>query len=268
MTDGSAAASLRYGDAPARRRAILRQLHSVGFCAVGELARELQVSEMTVRRDLRQLQRDDQVRLVHGGASLPPGALETALFTSRAEANHEAKRQIAQRAAELIGPRDTVAIDAGTTAFQLARALPDEFAGCVVTHSVPVIQHMLSRPSVRLVGLGGDLYHASQAFVGPTTVDMASSLRVRTVFLGAAALDERGVYVAADIERPAKQALMGIADHVVLLVDHGKFATSAPVLLCRYADVGTLVTDQPPPAAVSRVLSAAGTCLVSARNAA
>lgn len=259
---------LRYGDAPARRRAIMRQLRSAGFCAVGELAERLQVSEMTVRRDLRQLETDDQIRLVHGGASLPPGAADSARFTSRAEANDSAKRQIGQSAARLIGPRDTVAIDAGTTAYQLACALPDEFAGCVVTHSVPVIQHMLSRPSVRVVGLGGDLYHASQAFVGPTTVDMASSLRVRTVFLGAAALDERGIYCAADVERPAKQALMGIADHVVLLVDHDKFATSAPVLLCRYDRVGTLVTDVAPPAGVGRALSEAGTRLMTGKDAA
>jgi DeoR/GlpR family transcriptional regulator of sugar metabolism len=262
------AASLRYGDAPARRNAILRRLRSAGFCSVSELAGELQVSEMTVRRDLRQLTKDDQVRLVHGGASLPPGALSPALFTSRAGSNDSAKRQIGRSAAALIGPQDTVAIDAGTTAYQLARALPDEFTGCVVTHSVPVIQYLLSRPSVRVVGLGGDLYHASQAFVGPTTVDMASSLRVRTVFLGAAALDERGIYCAADVERPAKRALMGIADHVVLLVDHDKFATSAPVLLCRYGDVGTLVTDRPPPPAVGRALGVAGTRLVTARNAA
>jgi DeoR/GlpR family transcriptional regulator of sugar metabolism len=259
---------LRYSDAPARRRAILRRLRLVGFCAVSELAEELQVSEMTVRRDLRQLTKDDQVRLIHGGASLPPEALGSVLFTSRAESNDSAKKEIGRSAAELIGPRDTVAIDAGTTAYQLACALPDEFAGCVVTHSVPVIQYMLSRPPVRVVGLGGDLYHASQAFVGPTTEDMASSLRVRTVFLGAAALDERGVYCAADVERPTKRALMGIADHVVLLVDHDKFATSAPVLLCRYDDVGTLVTDRPPPPAVGKALGAAGTRLITARNAA
>jgi len=254
---------LRYGDAPARRRAILGRLRASGFCGVSELADELQVSEMTVRRDLRTLEAGHQVRLVHGGASLPPDSLGVARFSSRAASGDAAKREIARAAAALIGPRDTIAVDAGTTAFQLARALPEDFAGCVVTHSVPVIQHMLSRPPVRVVGLGGDLYHPSQAFVGPTTVEMASSLRVRTVFLGAAALDERGIYCEADVERPTKRALMSIADEVVLLVDHGKFATSAPVLLCRYADIGTLATDGPPPAAVTGALSAAGTRLLA-----
>lgn len=260
---------LRYRDAAARRDAILQRLRLAGFCAVGELAEELSVSEMTVRRDLRQLEADHEVRLVHGGASLRPGSLSSTQFSSRAESNGAAKRTIAHGAAALIGPRDTIAIDAGTTAYQLARALPEEFTGCVVTHSVPVIQHMLSRPPVRVVGLGGDLYHPSQAFAGPTTVEMASSLRVRTVFLGAAALDERGVYCDADVERPTKRALMSIADEVVLLVDHAKFATSAPVLLCRYEEIGTLVTDRPPPAAVTSALAAAGTRhLVASRDAA
>jgi|SRR5579875_1630426 len=260
-------ARLRYGEAPARRHAIMRQIRSAGFCAVGELAGELGVSEMTVRRDLRQLQAEDQVRLVHGGASLPAGAYDSALFLARVESNVVAKRQIARAAATLIDPRDTIALDAGTTAFQLARALPTQFTGCVVTHSVPVIQHMLSCPSVRVVGLGGDLYHASQAFVGEATVEVASSLRVRTMFLGAAALDERGLYCAADVERPAKRALMAIADRVVVLADHTKFATSAPVLLCRYDSVGVLVTDRPPPPLVAQAAQAAGTRLVIATGA-
>lgn len=260
---------LRYRDAAARRDAILHRLRLAGFCAVGELAEELGVSEMTVRRDLRQLEADHEVRLVHGGASLRPESLSSTLFSSRAKSNGAAKRKIARRAASLIGLRDTIAIDAGTTAYELALGLPGEFTGSVVTHSVPVIQHMLSQPPVRVVGLGGDLYHPSQAFVGPTTVEMASSLRVRTMFLGAAALDERGVYCDADVERPTKRALMSIADEVVLLVDHTKFSTSAPVLLCRYEEIGTLVTDRPPPAAVASALTAAETrWLLAARDAA
>jgi hypothetical protein len=77
-----------------------------------------------------------------------------------------------------------------------------------------------------VIGLGGDLLVESQAFVGPMTVDATSRVRVRTCFLGAAAADERGVYVATDIERPTKQALMDIADEVILLADHAKFGTS------------------------------------------
>src|SRR5690606_20560027 len=157
--------------------------------------------------------------------------------------------------------------DAGTTTCALADALPEEFTGCVVTHSVPVIHRLMSsRTQTRLVGLGGDLLRASEAFVGPMTVDAAAHVRVRMFFLGAAAVDGRGVYVAADTERPTKLALMDAADEVVLLADHTKFATSAPVRLCALERLTTIVTDRRPPADLRRQLTAAGVRLLVANG--
>lgn len=239
---------LRYDGAPERRDWILEALRSARFLSVSDMSRELGVSDMTVRRDLRKLEEVGEVRTVHGGASLPHGAPQASTFGARAALNADGKSRIAAVAGGLVGPADTVAVDAGTTAYELASTLPSTYSGCVITHSVPVIQLMLSRPGTRVVGLGGELYHDSQTFVGPMTVDAASGVRVRTFFLGAAALDERGVYVATDVERPTKQALMDIADEVVLLADSDKLATSAPVLLCPLDRLTALVTDREPPA--------------------
>lgn len=255
---------LRYGSAPERRGAIVRRLRSTGFCAVADLADQLNVSEMTVRRDLRKLADGGEVRVVHGGARLPGGELPSIMFVPRRDVNAVAKERIARHASALIGLHDTIAVDAGTTTDRLAGALPDGFVGSVVTHSVPVITRMLGRPTIRVVGLGGDLYPASQAFVGPATVDAASSIRVRIMFLGAAALDDRGIYCATDVERPTKQALMSIADRVVLLVDHSKFATSAPMLLCGFGAINTLVTDRRPTDQVCSALERDGVELVVA----
>jgi DeoR family fructose operon transcriptional repressor len=242
MSEGS----MRYDSAPARRRTILEALRTSGFVSVADLTRELGVSDMTIRRDLRKLEQSGEVRVVRGGVSVPHGPLHAPAFVSRAGIASAAKRLIAETAVELIGPTDTVAIDAGTTTYALAEALPENFRGSVVTHSVPVIQLMLNRGTGRIVGLGGDVLPESQAFVGPMTVDATARLRVRTLFLGAAAADDRGVYVATDIERPTKQALIDIADQVVLLADHTKFTTSAPVLLCPWDHITTVVTDRAP----------------------
>jgi DeoR/GlpR family transcriptional regulator of sugar metabolism len=252
--------TLRYDSAPARREFILEAVRTAGFVSVSDLARELRVSDMTVRRDLRKLAADGEVEIVHGGVRLA-AAERTTGFTRRVATNPAAKRHIGQRAADLVNPGDAIAVDAGTTAYELAAALPRGFGGCIVTHSIPVTQLMLHRPGVRTVGLGGDLYPASQAFVGPMTVEGARNLRVRTFFMGAAAVDARGVYVDTDIERPTKRALMDIADEVVLLVDETKFSTSAPVLLCSFDSVNALVTDMAPPEDVVEALDKAGTVL-------
>lgn len=246
---------LRYDTAPSRRRWILRALRTSGFVSVADLARDLGVSDMTIRRDLRKLEGSGEVRVVRGGVSLPHGSLHASSFVGRIDQNAGAKRRIASAACEFVEAADTIAIDAGTTACALAEALPDEFTGAVVTHSVPVVQLALAHGGPRVIGLGGDLLSESRAFAGPMTVDNASRLRVRTFFLGAAAVDSRGVYVSADAERLTKLALMNIADQVVLLADHTKFSLSEPVLLCGLDVLSAVVTDRQPPREITDELT-------------
>lgn len=255
---------MRYDSAPRRRRWILERLRESGFISVASLTRDLRVSDMTVRRDLRKLEDRGEVRVVHGGVSLLHGPMHDPAFVGRTGLQATAKQAIAQAAYALVDHTDTLAIDAGTTTYALAKALPLDFAGTVITHSVPVIQMLLTRGRVRVVGLGGDLLHESQAFAGQMTVDAARGLRVGTLFLGAAAVDERGVYVATDNERPTKLALIDIADRVVLLADHSKFSAAAPVLLCPLDRIDVLVTDRPVPPGTESVLEQAGTSVILA----
>jgi DeoR family fructose operon transcriptional repressor len=255
--------TLRYDQAPGRREMILSRLRAAGFVSVTALAHELGVSDMTIRRDLRRLAADGEVLIVHGGVSLPHPTLRTSEFVARARTNAEHKRTIAHRAVELIQATDTIAIDAGTTAYDVVHELPDTFAGSIVTHSVPVFQAMLGRPQPHVVGLGGDLLRTSQAFVGPATVEAARGLRVRIFFLGAAGIDEKGVYVEADIERPTKLALMDVADEVVLLADHAKFGHAAPVRLCPLDRLTRVITDRQPPGRIRRALAAARVTVIA-----
>ena len=148
--------------------------------------------------------------------------------------------------------RGTVAVDAGTTTYAAVQALPDAFRGTVVTHSVPVMQ-LCSRGASG--GSSGWVASCSprarrSSDRGPSTA--VAGLRVQTLLLGAAAVDERGIYVSTDNERPTKLALMSIADRVVLLVDSSKFLASAPVHLCGWDEISAVVTDAPPPATWSR----------------
>ncbi|MEO8829791.1 DeoR/GlpR family DNA-binding transcription regulator [Lapillicoccus sp.] len=255
------AETLRYDSAPARRRRILTAVAEAGFISVTDLARQLGVSDMTVRRDLRKLEHQSKVRVVHGGVSALLASLHSPAFAGRAGLQSEGKRTIAERAVGSIPWAATIAVDAGTTTYAVAQALPDSFTGTVVTHSVPVMQLLLTRGLGRVVGLGGDLLRESQAFVGPRTVEATQGLRVQTLFLGAAAVDHKGLYVSTDSERPTKLALMDIADRVVLLVDNAKFSSPAAVLLCGWDRIAEVVTDLPPADAIRERLTEMGVSL-------
>ena len=222
---------------------------------------------MTVRRDLRRLAETGEVRVVRGGVSLSHGTLRTSDFLHRARAAADAKRLIATRAAELVLPGDTVAVDSGTSTFELAASLPETFAGSVITHSVPVIQLMLHRLKTRLIGLGGELVGPSQAFAGPMTVAAASQLKTRLFFMGTTAIDESGLYLHTDIERPTKEALMKSAQCVVLLAHSEKFQQTAAIRLCPLDRLGIVVTERRPPEPVATALAAANVKVIIAGEA-
>ncbi|PSL08393.1 DeoR family transcriptional regulator [Haloactinopolyspora alba] len=244
----------------------MRLLHVHGFQSVTHLTELLDVSDMTVRRDLKRLADAGELRVVHGGASLLHATLRTADFTSRGAQERTAKRRIAQRAAALIEPDATVAIDAGTTTFELAVTLPTDFRGCVISHSVPVLQHMLNVPKATVIGLGGELLADSQAFVGSLATQALAGLGADVVFLGAAAIGTNDLFVATGHERPTKQALIGCAERVVLLADHSKFDTTAPVRLGPLDDVDTLVTDRPLTPELAEAFDVAGVTVLTAEE--
>ncbi|BCT74249.1 glycerol-3-phosphate regulon repressor [Sinomonas cyclohexanicum] len=248
-----------------RQDQILRQLRSSPFVSVSELVQNLGVSDMTIRRDLKTLSARGEVNVVHGGASLPYGTPGTVDFSRRAKKLSEAKRKIAQAAQAYIPERGVIAVDAGTTAFAVIHEMSPEFRGTVISHSIPVLQHMLSMPNARVLGLGGELLIESQALVGPRAVEGLAGLKAAVLFLGAAAVDADGVYVATDMERPVKMALIDSASLVVLVADHEKFSGSAAVRLVDFSAIDVVLTDAPPRQDVSLRLKAAGTEVVVCR---
>ncbi|WP_158228415.1 DeoR/GlpR family DNA-binding transcription regulator [Pseudonocardia sp. MH-G8] len=266
-TSGSAdgGAALRYDAAPRRRDAILERLRASGHVSVSEVSQALGVSEMTVRRDLRRLVETGDASLVHGGASLPAGSHGRPVFGVRALVNAEAKRRIGAAAAAMVAADDTVGIDAGTTALEVAHALPETFSGCVVTHSAPALAVMLARKAARVIAIGGELSHDNQAMIGPSAAHFVRNLRLRLLVLGVASIDVRGVYVRSELELSVKQALLDVAEDVVLVCDASKEGGPGTVRVCTLDRIDTVVTDAPMSEGLTRRLHAAGTRIVVAR---
>jgi DeoR/GlpR family transcriptional regulator of sugar metabolism len=243
-----------------RRARILRQLRLVGFLSISELSRDLGVSPMTVRRDLHQLEASGQVRLVHGGASLVPGVLRQVPFRAGEEAavRTAAQTRIGRRAARLVGDEDVIGLDAGPAPYALARALPESFAGTVVTHSLPVMQLLSDRGApAHLIALGGEFRPERAAFVGPVTTSALRELRVRTLFLAPAAINASGIYADTPAEAAVQQGFGSIADRVVVLAAAEAAVGAAPALVAPLERIARLVADEAPPPEIRIALSRA-----------
>lgn len=230
-----------------RAEAILAEVQRFGFASITALSESLAVSDMTIRRDVRRLAGDGELRLVHGGVSLPHGTLRTATFAGRAGQEADAKRLIAEAAVSLLSPVTSIAIDSGTTCYAVATALPRNFRGTVITHSVPVLQQMLMHPQAVVLGLGGELMPESQVLIGPRTTAAALELSSDVFFLGANSLDADGVYLRGDRELPVKSAFIERASRVVLLADGSKLTHTAPVKLADLDALSTIITNGPVP---------------------
>ncbi|MDQ0213481.1 DeoR/GlpR family DNA-binding transcription regulator [Arthrobacter bambusae] len=251
-----------------RQTEIINRLGKHGFVSTAELAASLAVSDMTIRRDTRDLATRGIVKVVHGGVSLPHGALHTTDFAERASNESDGKERIAIACQALISPRETIIIDAGTTCFEVAHQLPNDFQGTIITNSAPVIQQGLQFKSARTICLGGELLQDSQAFAGDMTVAAVTRLRAQKTFLGVAALHADGLYVDRDLELPVKRALIRAADHVVVVATSGKMNHPAIVHLMDFDAVDTLVTEAPLPPAIAKALAGANVRVITADQAA
>ena len=233
---------MRSGTAADRRDELQRLVHHQGYVSSRQVARDLQVSDMTIRRDLDRLAARGLVLRVVGGARRPTGAP----FAERAAASASAKEQIGATCAGLFagGLLDAgmvVALDAGSTVEQVAWHLP---AGVtVVTHSVPVMAACSARPDLRLIGLGGSYHAPTRSFGGPETRAPLAELHVDVAVVSASALQARGLYCHDPTEADTKRAMLAAAATGLLVADHHKVGARAPIRISPWSAVSRLVTD-------------------------
>lgn len=212
------------GRGPGRRRErIRRRVVDEGFVRIEQLAEELGVTPMTIRRDLDHLQGKGWLRKVRGGATAQPSTAFHGDIRHRTRAMAAEKSALARAALPLVQPGQSLILDDSTTALALAALLPRRVPLTVVTNFVPVIQALAGSPGIDLISLGGAYYPAYDAFLGIRTVDAVNSLRADTLFASTTAITRGHCYHQSQETVAVKRALMESCEHRVLLVDHTKF---------------------------------------------
>jgi len=232
-----------------RQRRIAELVLQQGSASIAELARFLEVSEATVRRDLSRLAGIGVVERVRGGACRPrevrPEA-DSAAFEVVAGQQAAAKRAIARAAAALVKDRDVVALDIGTTVVAMCPYLRNRDI-TVVTSSLAVVRQLADAPGVDLVVMGGLLRPNYQSMVGVLTESCLRQVRVDLAFMGAAGIRPDGAVLdSTPSEVPVKRATIDIATRTWLLADHNKFPGSGFLEVAPITSFAGLITDRRP----------------------
>ncbi|MDR1851360.1 MAG: DeoR/GlpR family DNA-binding transcription regulator [Propionibacteriaceae bacterium] len=238
-------------DRHSRLNALLEIVAKEGKVDVAEAVEQLGVSAASIRRDLVYLDEQHLVTRVHGGAvSNSPGYDLPLRYKSQRQTDE--KQRIGVAAAALADKGSIVAINGGTTALEVGRALAarddlsdgDEPGLTVVTNALNLATELLARPFLRVVVTGGVVRSHSYELFGPLASRSLQALSFHTAYLGVDGFDlEFGASAYSDVEANVNAALATTAERVVVVADSTKIGVKAFAQICPPSRVNVLVTD-------------------------
>lgn len=221
---------------------IIRQQKSV---LVSELAPRFDVTEETIRRDLKKLEDEGLVTRVYGGAYSTGGVQNDVNISLRQTILVDEKRAIARRCLPSITNGDSIFLDCSTTVLELAQLLT-QYSLTVITNSLKVADCMAPCNDIRLILVGGTLHHTSMSFLGQGACAALGNYYVDKAFVSCRSLSmKHGITDSNEEQSVLRRVAIQSSNQVFLLADHTKFDTTSFSKIAALEEIGTLVTDRP-----------------------
>lgn len=216
-----------------------------------ELSESLNVSIMTIRRDLDILRKNHIIDRQYGGATLENNLSEyqagNELYDLRRAriTNVEEKERIARYAATLIDPDDFIFLDNGTTVARIIPFLPKDFHFTVLTYNATIMFELLKYPNIKIIFPGGYYYPADQMFISPQAVDFIRCHRARKAFISVSGIHPTlGITCINAHSVGPKRAFIDSAAKHIILTDSTKFNLVKANHFANLSDIDTLITDE------------------------
>ena len=216
---------------------------------VKELAERLYVSDMTIRRDLKILEGENVVRLMHGGVFLNPaeqgGNIDNDYTLPSATAKKmPEKKRIAEKAVSLIEPNEAITIDTGSTMEVFSRLIPNDMNLNILCYSLNVLNEVSKRKDNQIIFAGGFFHESSLMFESPEGLSLIRRTRTNKAFISAAGVNaELGVTTKIQQERDVKEAIMESSQSRILLIDSSKFGRVQTNYFANLEDFDIIITD-------------------------
>jgi DeoR/GlpR family transcriptional regulator of sugar metabolism len=234
-----------------RKKQILALLKRDGQVIAKDVSRSMDVSEDTIRRDLRELAQDGLLQRVHGGAL--PASPAMADFAGREAITAEGKVAIGRTAAKMIRAGQVVILDGGTTAREIARHIAQDLKATVVTHSPTIALELVNHPHVAVILIGGRMFKHSVVAVGAAAIEAISHIHADTYFMGVTGVHPKTGLTTGDFEEAAvKRALSHASAETFVLASSEKLNAASPYAVVPLSEVSGIITERSTPAALTR----------------
>jgi len=214
-----------------------------------DLTKRLEVSDMTIRRDLRELSKENIITLIPGGAVLKRNSPidtgeEKYLIQTAESVMLEEKIKISRKAASLVEPNDIIIIDTGSTTENLPKFIPENMPLTVICYTLNILFNVYENKNWKLVFPGGNFHNNTLMFESPEGIEVIKKIRANKAFISAAGVSEKlGVTCATDYEKETKKAVFESSDTKILLIDSSKFGKIKISHFADLTDFDIVITD-------------------------
>lgn len=227
-----------------RQNQIIEKLRIDKVVSVHELAGQFNTTDMTIRRDLAALERKGLITRSYGGAVFNEKVGHESEFLTRQGEESEVKSLLGQRAAALVTPGDSIGIDIGTTAIEVAKYVRDIPDLTVITASIPVINELSTARGVHLICTGGELSPKDMSLNGHAATNMLQEYVLDKVFIGVAGISfDHGYTVFNMQDALVKRVLIERALEVIVVADSRKIGLARYASVCPVDAANKIITD-------------------------
>lgn len=230
-----------------RKKKILEMLSIEDKVEVNELAELFDTSRVTIRNDLRELEKEKNwIKRTYGGAIVQGRSKVEMNFTQKERRNIGEKQCIAKKAIEFIHSNESIVLDSGTTTLQIAKELKKlSFERLtVVTNNLLIATELVDLPFVELIVTGGVKRENSYSLIGPLAEATLNGIHADKVFLGTAGFSNTGEFMTPSVlEAEAKRKMMAISNERIVVTDSTKFDKISFAIFAKAAEIDYVITD-------------------------
>ncbi|CAI0694275.1 Glycerol-3-phosphate regulon repressor [Serratia quinivorans] len=248
-----------------RRELIIDQLCREGSVRVEQLSAQFSVSSVTIRSDLRQLEKSGCAVRAYGGAMLNKQFAFDRPLQDKGRLNRDVKYAIACAAAELVNDGDAIILDSGSTTSQMAQQLVGKKDLVVMTNALNIAFELANNEQVDLMVVGGSVRRKSWSLYGPAAEQHMRQFRFDKLFLGVDGFDlQSGITTPDPGEAQLNRAMCDVAREVIAVADASKFGRTSFCMIREIGQIQRLVTDSRIPESYLHALNHLGVDVIIA----
>jgi DeoR/GlpR family transcriptional regulator of sugar metabolism len=242
-----------------RQKEIVDLMEDKKVMTISEMAQVLNVSMMTIRRDLEELEESGVIKKVHGGAVLFRKEKLQPSFFERVEENNNEKGRIGRKAASMIHSGNIVFFDSSTTNLSVIDFIADDLEFTAITNGLMTAQKLCSKQNINVIFVGGEIHHSSFTAINNTAIDLIKKFNTDIALISTKAfLYPEGIFEAELPLIDVKRAIVEMTKKVILLADHSKFESKSLSLSVKYEKIDVIITDSNAPKEILNMISKDG----------